>query len=284
MGLEFLAQPFMQRALIAGALVGLAAPSIGLFLVLRRYALLAQGLGQIAFGGAALGLLLGIDPTAGAFALAAASAGTVEVLRDRGRLGGDTAIGVLTALGLAIGAVAGARAGAAGHRLVGFLFGSIVLVSPRDLVVLAGITALLLGALGLFRKGLVFACFDEEAARASGLPVRPLNHLLAVLAALAVVATLRITGSLLVFALMVLPAATALRVARSFRGAQLLAVAFGQLAVTTGLVTAYHLNVPAGGAIVLTAGALFLAVSLAHAAVTRGRAPRSFVDGLRRAS
>lgn len=271
MGLEIFEFAFMQRAFIAGLIIAVVAPSIGILLVLRHYALLGEGLGHIAFGGVSVGFLAGIDPVVGAFGLAGVSALVIERLRSRGRLGGDTAIGVLIAFGLAVGAVASSLAGMSSGRLLGFLFGSIILVAPRDLYLIAAMAALIIGTLTLFRKELLFICFDEEAALTSGLPVRFFNYLLAVLAAMTIVASLRIIGLLLVFALMVLPVAAAMQIARSFRQASILAVAFGLVAVVLGLFAAFYLNIPAGGAIVLAAGVIFLAASAIHSWATRGR-------------
>lgn len=271
MGLEIFEFAFMQRAFIAGLIIAVVAPSIGVFLVLRRYAMLGEALGHIAFGGVSLGFLAGIDPVVGAFGLAGGSAVVIERLRSRGRLGGDTAIAVLLAFGLAVGVVASSLAGTSSGRLLGFLFGSIILVSSRDLYLIAAMAAVILGALTLFRKELLFICFDEEAALTSGLPVRFFNYLLAVLAAMTIVASLRIVGALLVFALMVLPVAAAMQIARSFLQASILAVAFGLVAVVSGLFAAFYINIPAGGAIVLVAGVVFVGVSIPPSLVTQGR-------------
>jgi len=271
MGLEIFEFAFMQRAFLAGLIVAVICPSIGLFLVVRRYALLGEGLGHIAFGGVSLGFLAGIDPVLGAFGLTGISAIAIERLRRQGRLGGDTAIGVLIALGLAAGVVASSLAGAFNARLLGFLFGSIALVAPRDLYLIAAVGAVVMFVITAFGKELFYICFDEEAALASGLPVKFFTMLLTIMTALTVVASLRIVGVLLVFALTILPVAAAMQIAQSFRHARWLAVLFGLMAVISGLFAAFHLDLPAGGAIVLIAGALFALVSGVAAIIARSR-------------
>ena len=261
MGLEIFELAFMQRAFLAGLVIAVVCPSIGLFLVLRQYALLGEGLGHIAFGGVSVGFLMGIDPVLGAFGITGISAIAIERLRRQGKLGGDTSIGVLIALGLAVGVVASSLAGAFNARLLGFLFGSIILVAPRDLYLIAAVGAVVMLVITLFGKELFYICFDEEAALANGLPVKFFTMLLTIMTALTVVASLRIVGVLLVFALIILPVATAMQIARSFRQARLLSVLFGLIAVISGLFAAFYLDLPAGGAIVLVAGTLFVLVS-----------------------
>ncbi|MCI2425851.1 metal ABC transporter permease [Candidatus Acetothermia bacterium] len=261
MELEIFEFAFMQRAFLAGLVIAVVCPSIGLFLVLRRYALLAEGLGHIAFGGVSVGFLGGIDPVLGAFGMTGISAIAIEQLRRQGKLGGDTAIGVLIALGLAIGVVASSVADAFNARLLGFLFGSIILVTPRDLYLITAIGTVVMLIVTLFGKELFYICFDEEAALAGGLPVKFFTMLLTIMTALTVVASLRIVGVLLVFALIILPVATAMQIAHSFRQARLLSVLFGLISVISGLFAAFYLDLPAGGAIVLIAGVLFGIVS-----------------------
>ena len=269
MGLEIFEFAFMQRAFLAGLVIAVVCPSIGLFLVLRQYALLGEGLGHIAFGGVSVGFLVGIDPVLGAFGITGIGAIAIERLRRQGKLGGDTAIGVLIALGLAVGVVASSLAGAFNARLLGFLFGSIILVAPRDLYLIAAVGAVVMLVITLFGKELFYICFDEEAALANGLPVKFFTMLLTIMTALTVVASLRIVGVLLVFALIILPVATAMQIARSFRQARLLSVLFGLIAVISGLFAAFYLDLPAGGAIVLVAGALFVLVSGSAAIIAK---------------
>ncbi|HEX6990175.1 MAG TPA: metal ABC transporter permease [Bacillota bacterium] len=258
-----LALEFMQRAYLAGLVAALAAPAIGTFLVLRRLALLADGLGHIAFAGVAGGLLFGVQPLVGALAAALVGSLSIERLRAAGRTPGDAAIGIYASIGLGAGLVLARLAGAGNIDLFGFLFGTLVAVQPRDLLWLAVLGAVVLAALAAFYKELLVLVIDEEAALAAGLPVTRLNQGLAALAALTVIIAMRVVGVLLVAALMVLPVAAALQLARGLGRTLLYAMAFGAFSVVSGLTLAYYLDVPAGAAIVLTCAAVFGVVNVA---------------------
>ncbi|HXF82233.1 MAG TPA: metal ABC transporter permease [bacterium] len=248
---------FMQRALLAGTLIGIIAPSIGLFLVLRRLSLIADTLAHVALAGVALGLLAGWHPALGALLVAMAGAVGVERLRVRGRLFGEAALAIFLSGGLALAVVLIGLGGGFRLDLFAYLFGAITAVQPRDLWVISGLGLGVLGAVALFYKELFAITFDEETARVQGVPVDALNLLVALLVAVTVVVAMRVVGVLLTGALIVVPAVTALRIGRSFRAALALAVAASLVAVLAGMTAAFYLDLPAGGAIVLAAIALF---------------------------
>ncbi len=265
---EILQHAFMQRALVAGIIVGVVCPLIGVFLVLRRLSLVADTLSHVALAGIAIGLFAGVPPILGALVVALAGGAGIEALRARGRMAGDAALAVFLSGGLAVAIVLIGLARGFTVDLFGYLFGSITTVAPLDLWVIGGLGAVTAGAVGLFYKDLFAITFDEEAARTSGMPVTALNLLLTILTALVVVLSMRVVGILLVSALLVIPTLAAMRVASSFKGTVAAAVAFAVGAVVLGLVAAFYLDVAAGGAIVLVALALFAAASV----VGRGRA------------
>ncbi|MDX1535108.1 MAG: iron chelate uptake ABC transporter family permease subunit, partial [Thermoplasmata archaeon] len=194
------------------------------------------------------------------FALASAVVAgvSVHVLEHRGVVRGDTAIGIVFAGGLGIGIILAAAAGFEEEILEAF-FGSVTTVTTSDLLLLGGLLAALLVALVGLYKEFVYLTFDEETAEASGLPVHGLNLLFVVLTAVAVVATLRIVGVLLVAALLILPAAASQHVAGTFRQSVVLAVAFAVAATLTGVLLAFLLGWPPGGAVVVVSLALFAA-------------------------
>ncbi len=248
---------FMQRAYIAGLAVAIVCPLIGVFLVLRRLSLLADGLGHVTFAGLAAGFLLGVSPLIAALTAAIIGAVGIERIRARGRIAGDAAIAMFYTAGLAIGVVLIGRAGGFNVNVLGYLFGSIAAVALSDLLVVLGLAALVVGLIALFFKELFFLTFDESSARAAGLPAAALNVLLAALAAVTTVAAMRIVGLLLVSSLMVLPALTAIRLATSFRQTLWLAVGTAIIAVLVGLTSSFYLDTAPGGTIVLAALALF---------------------------
>jgi zinc transport system permease protein len=272
---EFLQYDFMQRALVAAILVGLAAPSVGIFLVQRRLALMGDGMGHVALTGVALGLLTGNAPVLVALVAATAGAVTIELLRDRGRTSSDLALAIMFYGGIAGGVVLIARApGGTAASLNQYLFGAITTTSTSDLTVFAILSAVVLTLTLGFGRHLFAVANDEEYARASGMPVLPLNVLLAVLTATTVVVSMRVVGLLLISALMVVPVATAQLVTGSFRATLLLSLTIGLACAVVGVSSSYYTNTPSGGSIVLTAIALFAVAALATGALRRVRRTR----------
>lgn len=250
----------MQRALLAGALVAVAAAVIGTFIVLRGMSLLGDSLAHASFGGIALGLFLGASPLFMALAAAVVGGLAIHVLEHRGVVRGDTALGIVFAGGLGLGVIVVAMAGGFNVGLLAFLFGSILTVTRMDVLLFGILVAvLLLAVVGLFKEYL-YLTFDEETAEASGLPTHALNVLFAVLTAVAVVASIKIVGVLLVSALLIVPAAASQHVGQSFRQALALAVALALASMLLGILAAFHLNWPPGGAVVVVSLALFVSV------------------------
>ncbi len=264
---------FMRRALVAAVLVGLAAPAIGTFLVQRRLSLMGDGIGHIALTGVALGFLLGTAPVLTAIVVAVVGAVAIELVRERGRASGDVALALLFYGGIAGGVLLiGLSPGGTPGALVGYLFGSLSNVTGTDLKVVVALSVGVIAIVAVFARELFAVCQDEEVAKVSGLPVRFLNILVAVTAAVTVTVAMRVVGLLLVSALMVVPVATSQQLTRSFRTTLLGACLLGALASVGGLVTAYYLDVAPGAAtVVLALGVFLVAVLLggARRVVTR---------------
>lgn len=260
---------FMRKALVAAVLVGLTAPAIGTFLVQRRLALMGDGVGHVALTGVGLALLLGTAPLPTAVVLAVAGAVAIELLRERGGTTGDVALALLFYGGIAGGVLLTniSKSGTT-FNLVAYLFGSVSTVSSGDLVVIAVLALLVLGVVAVFGREMFSVCYDEEVARASGLPVRVLNLLIAVTAALTVALAMRVVGLLLVSALMVVPVAAMQQVAKSFRATLLGSIAIGVAVSVGGLLIAYYADTAPGAAIVLTAIGVF-GVTSVYARVAR---------------
>ncbi|GIH98502.1 metal ABC transporter permease [Planobispora takensis] len=262
--IDLLQFDFMQRALIAALLVGLAAPAIGTFIVQRRLALLGDGIGHVALTGVALGFLTGTAPVLTAVVVSILGAVAIELVRERGRTGGDVALALLFYGGIAGGVLLISLApGGSNATLMSYLFGSISSVTVQDVWVIALLAAAVLGVVTIFGRELFVLCQDEEVAKASGLPVRFLSLLIAVTAALTVVIAMRVVGLLLVSALMVVPVATGQQLTRGFRSTMLLAMLFGMIATVGGLSSSFYIEVPPGALIVLVAlGGFVLALAL----------------------
>lgn len=254
--------PFMQRALVAGLVVGVFAPMIGTFLVQRRMSLIGDGIGHVAFAGVAVGLLFGVWPIWTALAGAVTAAVAIEWLRSRGRAGGDLALALFFYVGIAGGVVLTGLAGSLDANTLTYLFGSILTVTRGDAVTVSVLALVIAATVFISWRVLFSIVLDEEAARVAGLPVDALNAVLASLVAVTVVAGMRVVGVLLVAALMVLPVGAAQRLARSFRATLLMASAVGALSAVVGLGAARAWALAPGGTIVLVAAAQFLLAAL----------------------
>ncbi|MFF2650498.1 metal ABC transporter permease [Streptomyces sp. NPDC058045] len=271
--MDILDYAFMQRALLAAVLVGVTAPAIGVYLVQRRQALMGDGIGHVAMTGVGLGFLLSTSPVWMATVVSIAGAVAMELIRWYGRTRGDIALAMLFYGGMAGGVMlVNLAPGGSTANLGSYLFGSLSTVSAADLraiCVLAALVALV--TVGL-RRQLFAVSQDEEFARVTGLPVRALNLLIAVTAAVTVSVAMRVVGLLLVSALMVVPVAAAQQLARSFAATFALAVAIGVSVALGGTVTSYYQDVPPGATIVLLAIAAFVALTAAAAPLARRRA------------
>lgn len=277
---EFLNPPFMQRALIAAVLVGITAPAIGIYLVQRRQALMGDGIGHIAMTGVGLGFLLSTSPVWMATAVAVAGAVVMELIRWYGHTRGDLALAMLFYGGMAGGVMlinlsdTGSNA-----NLTSYLFGSLATVSESDVIAICVLAAfVVLVTVGL-RRQLFAVSQDEEFARVTGLPVRVLNLLIAVTAAVTVTVAMRVVGLLLVSALMVVPVAAAQQITKSFKVTFVLAVVIGTAVTLAGTVTSYYQDVPPGATIVLLAIAVFVALTALAAPLAKRRARASEAKG-----
>ncbi|MGW0902340.1 metal ABC transporter permease [Streptomyces sp. NPDC002853] len=271
--MEIFQTEFMQRALIAAVLVGITAPAIGIYLVQRRQALMGDGIGHIAMTGVGLGFLLNSSPVWMATLIAVVGAVTMELIRAYGKTRGDIALAMLFYGGMAGGVLlinlsdTGSNA-----NLSSYLFGSLSTVSDSDVTAICLLAAfVVLVTVGL-RKQLFAVSQDEEFARVTGLPVRALNLLIAVTAAVTVTVAMRVVGLLLVSALMVVPVAAAQQITRSFKVTFILSVVIGTAVTLSGTVTSYYQDVPPGATIVLMAIGVFVVLTALATPLARRRA------------
>lgn len=251
--------PFMQRALVAGLLVALMSAVLGVFVVQRGLSFLGDGLAHSAFGGVALGMLMGASqPLWVALVFTLAAALGIAFVRDRTQLSSDTAIGIFFAVSVALGVMFVSLQTEYSADAWNLLFGSILGIGQEELLIIALLTPICLGFLWFLWSKLAYATFDAELAQTDGVRVRRLEYLLFALAALVIVASVRVVGAILIAAYLVIPAATARLVARSLFAMTLLSVVFGLFSTALGLVLSFFLEVPSGSTIILTQAALFI--------------------------
>ncbi|MGX4737356.1 metal ABC transporter permease [Kitasatospora griseola] len=270
--IEMFQPDFMQRAFLAALLVGITAPSVGIYLVQRRQALMGDGIGHVALTGVGLGFLFQANPIWMAVLVCVLGAIVMELVRARGNQRGDIALAMLFYGGMAGGKLLVSMSSQAGSgSLESYLWGSILTVSPGDLAVIGGLAAVVVAVTAGLRRQLFAVCQDEEFARVTGLPVRVLNLLLAVMAAVTVTVAMRVVGLLLVSALMVVPVAAAQQLTRSFAATQAAAVSVGVVTALLGVGTSYEADLPSGPTIVILAILAFALFSAIAAPLAKRR-------------
>lgn len=261
--MSFLQYDFMQRALVAAALIGLIAPLIGAFLVQRRLALLGDGMGHVALTGVGLAFLVGSAPVPTALVVAAAGAVTIEVIRARSRTAADLALALIFYGGIAGGVLLTSLAsGRATSALNQYLFGSLSTVATSDMLWLVVVALVVVAVLAVFGRELFVMSLDADLARTQGVRTTAMSMLLTVLAAFAVVIGMRTVGLLLVSAIMIVPVAAAQQLTRSFRATMALGAVIGVLSAVLGLVGSFYLDVPPGPTIVFGALGAFLVCAM----------------------
>lgn len=254
---------FLREALIAGLVVALVCGILGVFLVLRGMSLLGDGLAHLSFAGIALGIVAGVLPLATAFVVSILGAVLIHVMRERGLVKGDTAIGIIFTGGLAVGVLV-ISLGHGYASVESYLFGSIIAVGRADVRLTVVLGAALLALVALFYREFVYMTFSEEAAKVSGLPVRFLNLLFVSLTAATIVMAARVTGVLLVSALVIVPAATALQLRRGFHATLVWSALFGLLGVLVGLSLSVLWDTAPGATIAVTSIAGFAVAGTAR--------------------
>ncbi|MEK9155120.1 MAG: metal ABC transporter permease [Patescibacteria group bacterium] len=256
--LDFFAYDFLTRALVAGVIVAIVAPMLGIFLTVRRYALIADTLSHASLAGVAIGILTGINPVITAIAVAIVVAIGIERLRLSGRFSGESILALFLSGSLAFAIVAMSAAQKFNGGVLAYLFGSITTVSVNDLWIIGGLGVVTVGIILAFYRKLFLLSFDEDIARANGLPVTAYSLLLAILTAATVAVSMRVVGVLLIGALMVIPVLAATQFNRGFKATMAIAVIISVASVLLGLATSYAFDLATGGTIVLCTVGLFL--------------------------
>ena len=268
---DFLQYDFLQRALAAGLMIGAVAPLLGMFLTVRRQALIADTLAHASLAGVALGLLLGLDPLLAAGVVAVIAALFIEQLRSLGWFSGDSLLALILSGSLALAVVGMSAANKFNAGVLQYLFGGITTVSTSDLWMIGCVSVVVLSLCLLLFKEFFLLSFDEDIAKAQGLRTGLLNTLMALMTAVTVAVGMRVVGVLLMGALMVIPVLAAMRLAYGFKTTSLLAVVFSLVSVVSGLLLSYTYDLAAGGSIVLVAIGVFILASMTTVISNRAR-------------
>jgi len=255
--IELLTYDFIQRSLIAAAMVGGLCSAIGVFVVLRGLAFVGAGTAHAAFAGVALGYLLGWSPLLLAILFGLTTVWITGWVEEKGTMKLDVSIGILYTTTMALAILFIGLMKTYNAEVYGYLFGNVLSVTQEELLTIAGLAVLVIGCLVLFSKELYFIAFDQEMAEASGVPARKIFFLLLTLVALTVVVSLKTVGAILVFAMVLIPASTAYQLTHSLSTLTWYSVLIGIGCSVSGVLLSAWWDIPSGPAIVLLSTLLF---------------------------
>jgi len=255
---NLLGYQFFQYALLGGIITAFACAWIGFFLILRKEAMIGDGVAHTAFGGIALGVLLGIDPVLTALGVSILAVLGISYMKRKGFAQSDAAIAVMLAIGFSSGLIIISIAGGFNVELFSYLFGSILTINKADLLIVGILGVVTILFLGFFHKELIAMTFDEDSTRLMGIPVDKLGIGFNILVAVSITLSIKIIGIILVVALLVLPGLTALQLNLSFKGSTVAAIILGITSVVVGIVLSALYDVASSGVIVFTAAGIFI--------------------------
>ncbi|MCS3923356.1 metal ABC transporter permease [Methanosalsum natronophilum] len=258
---QLLRMPFFQMALIGGCLVSIICSIMGLFLVLRQESMIGDSVAHTAFGGIALGLLLGIDPILTAMVISVLALLAISYMRSKGIAQSDSAMAIMLAGGFSLGLIIISIAGGFTVAIMDYLFGSILTITWSDMLLIGILAVVVILVVILLYKELVAITFDERASRMNGIPVSAISIVFNILMGITIVLSIKVVGIILVVALLVLPALTALQFQLSFRNTIIYSIMFGLISMITGIIVSGMMDVAAAGVIVFTGILIFLAVT-----------------------
>lgn len=259
--LEIFQYTFLQRAFIAGTVIALIAPIVGIFLVVRRFSALADTLAHVSLIGIAVGILTKLNPIVWAVIASVISGLGIEKLRESKKIYGESALVLFLSGSLGISSVILSLSRGFNNSLFSYLFGSINTITLNDIYLTTGVAIIVISVITLLFSKFFLLAFDEDLATAQGLPVKTLNFVLITLAAITVSVGIQVVGVLLIGALMILPILTALQYQLSFRYTLFLGIIFSLFSVWIGLFSSFYLNIATGGSIVVI-NLMFFSLSL----------------------
>lgn len=260
---------FFQRALVGGVLIGLMAPLIGVFIVLRRLSMIGDTLAHVTIAGVALGMLVHVYPLGFGLVFALIAAYGIEKLRRTYRGYAELSLAIMLSGGVGLASILFTLGKGFNMNVGAYLFGSILALDMTDVWVVLCVAVIVIAAVALFTKELFLLTLDEDAASVSGMPVSWFNMLLTVLTALVVSVAIKIVGALLVSALLTIPVACSLVLGKGFRSTVWFSVLFAEIAVIFGLIVSGWWSLAPGGTIVLLLIGMLLCLLAGRKLVSR---------------
>lgn len=260
--MEIFSYAFMQRAFIVGNIIAVIAPMLGVFLVLKRLALIGHTIAHVALAGVALGLFLGIYPVFMAIIVSVFAALIIEKLRENYEDYAELSLAIILATGLGLMTILVSML-PNNARILSYLFGSISMVTQQDLYLIIPLGIVISLIIFILYHGFIYITFNEQQARLSGVPVRLLNILFMVLISITVSLSMRIVGGLLIASLITLPVAAGLQLANSFKATIFYSIFFGLISVNSGLMISFYYDLAPGGVIIMV-GVVCLLLSIIY--------------------
>jgi ABC-type Mn2+/Zn2+ transport system permease subunit len=254
---DILHYAFVQKALIAGVAAGVLLAVIGVYVVLKKMSFIGDGIAHSAFGGVALGLLMGVNTTAAAVIFAWAIAMLIGLSKKNTKTSEDALIGIFFAFCMALGVIFIGFNKTYNADIFGYLFGDILAVTNNDLISIGSVSVIVLAAVYVFYKDLLFFCFDEEGARVAGINTDFVYFLLLTLISFTIVVSIKIVGIILAVAFLIIPASSALLITKDFKKMMFLAVVISLISTVAGFFFSYIFNLASGATIVVTATLIF---------------------------
>lgn len=256
--INYLSFAFIQRAIIVGLMIALSSSFLGIFLVLRKYSMIGDGLAHVSFATIALALLLQQSPLLLSIPLVSLASLVILKLSEENRIGGDAAIGLISSSSVAIGVMIASKASGFNVDLFSYLFGSILIISQLDVILSVILSILVMGTIVYSYQELFAVTYDAEFATVSGLKTKRINQRIAILTAITIVLGIRVVGTMLISSLIIFPSVTAMRLSRSFKGTILLAALISSISVVVGIFASLWFDLPTGSTIVIVNGILFV--------------------------
>lgn len=255
--IQFLQYSFVQNAIIAGCFVALTCSVLGVILVLRKISSIGDGISHISFGAIALGLFLGIYPLYIAMPIVIIAALLILKINEKARIYGDATIGIISSIGISGGVILASLSNGFNINLFSYLFGNILAINDSEVYISICLSVTVLITISVFYWDLFSATFDEEYAKTTGIKTDFINILLTILTAITVVLSIKIVGVMLISALLVIPASTALQICKRFKSTLLVSCLCAIISVLLGIIASLYIDLPAGATIVMTSIFIF---------------------------
>ena len=249
--LEIFKYEFMQRAVIVGVLIAISSAMLGVFLVLKKYSMIGDGLAHVSFASVAIALLLNTSPLYLSIPIVIVASLFILRLNEHTKLSGDAAIGLVSSFSVALGVLITSVSTGFNVDLFSYLFGSILTIGESDVILSFGLAAIVVTFIIIFYNDLFAITHDESFASVMGVNTKMMNALIATLTAITIVLGIRVVGTMLISSMIIFPTVTALQFSRSFKASIIIATVISVLSVVTGVIISYILNFPSGATIVM---------------------------------